>query len=186
MIVNNQKKIEFINDCNCMVNYNELEKAIIWYQDRPTTRLRHIYLFGNYPAITIHKEKIHIHRLLMMYWNNIKKINRNIYVHHIDGNKLNALKDNLEFIEASKHQSQHNKGRIISDYQREIIRLNNMKRKGIKRGIIRKDITYFKIYELYKKGYSINKISKELNYEWSQVKLRLKEIFDNKNLLEEE
>ena len=61
-----------------------------------------------------------------------------------------------------------------------------MKRKGIKRGIIRKDITYFKIYELYKKGYSINKISKELNYEWSQVKLRLKEIYNNKNLLEEE
>lgn len=57
MIVKSQKRIEFINDCNCIVDYNELEKAIIWYQQKPTSRLRHIYLHGNYPAISINTEK---------------------------------------------------------------------------------------------------------------------------------
>lgn len=31
MIVKFQKKIEFINDCNCIVDYEELEKAMLWY-----------------------------------------------------------------------------------------------------------------------------------------------------------
>lgn len=57
MIVKFQKKIEFINDCNCIVDYEELEKAMLWYQDKPTSRLKHIYMFGNYPAVTIFKEK---------------------------------------------------------------------------------------------------------------------------------
>ena len=60
MIVNKQKRIEFINDCNCIVDYIELEKAILWYQERPTSRLKHIYLSGNYPAVTIFNKKIHI------------------------------------------------------------------------------------------------------------------------------
>lgn len=47
-------------------------------------------MFGNYPAVTIFKEKIHIHRLLMMYWNGIRKLDKNTYVHHINENKLNA------------------------------------------------------------------------------------------------
>ena len=38
MMVKSQKRIEFINDCNCIVDYNELEKAIIWYQQKPTKR----------------------------------------------------------------------------------------------------------------------------------------------------
>ena len=58
MIVKFQKKIEFINDCNCIVDYEKLEKAMLWYQDKPTSRLKHIYMFGNYPAVTIFKEKI--------------------------------------------------------------------------------------------------------------------------------
>ena len=45
MIVKFQKKIEFINDCNCIVDYEELEKAMLWYQDKPTSRLKHIYMF---------------------------------------------------------------------------------------------------------------------------------------------
>lgn len=52
-----------------------------------------------------------------------------------------------------------------------------------KKGIIKKDITYKKIWELHKKGFSINKISKELNYDWLQVKTRIDEIYDNPELL---
>ena len=36
MTVNKQKPIKFINETNCLVDYNELEKAILWYQERPT------------------------------------------------------------------------------------------------------------------------------------------------------
>lgn len=34
------------------------------------------------------------------------------------------------------------------------------------------------------KGYSINRIAKELNCDWSTVKAREKDIFDNPELLE--
>lgn len=132
MIVKKQKKIEFINDCNCIVDYIELEKAILWYQEKPTSRLKHIYLHGNYPAVTIFNKKIHIHRLLMMYWTNNKDISSKIYVHHIDENKLNASKNNLEFIDVVIHQSKHNKGKIITEKQKEAIRKSNHKRLGRK------------------------------------------------------
>lgn len=182
MIVKSQKRIEFINDCNCIVDYNELEKAIIWYQQKPTSRLRHIYLHGNYPAISINTEKIHVHRLLMEYWLKTK-IPRNYYVHHINENKLDARKENLAIVFMTIHQSKHNKGKTISEKQKEVIRINNHKRLGTKRNFTRKDISYKKIWNLYQKGYSINKISRELNYDWQQVKDRLNEIYDNPELL---
>lgn len=46
MIVKFQKKIEFINDCNCIVDYEELEKAMLWYQDNLT--IDRINNDGNY------------------------------------------------------------------------------------------------------------------------------------------
>lgn len=63
-----QKKIEFDNECKCLVDYSELEKAILWYQKKPSLSKKKIYLHGHYPAVSIHNEKIHVHRLLMQYW----------------------------------------------------------------------------------------------------------------------
>jgi len=48
------------------------------------------------------------------------------------------------------------------------------------RGIAKENITYRQIWDLYKQGYSVNKISKELSYGWHEVNKRLKEIFNNK------
>lgn len=185
MIVNSQKKIEFINDCNCIVDYDELEKAIIWYQEKPTSRVKHIYLHGNYPAVTIFNNKIHIHRLLMNYWLNAK-MPTSFFVHHINGNKLDARKENLSVVFGVTHQSKHNKGKSITEKQRKSIILSNHERLGTKRGFNRNDISYNKIWELHQRGYSINKISKALKYDWSQVKLRLNEIYENPKLLEGE
>lgn len=132
MIVKEQKQIQFINDCNCIVDYNELEKAILWFQEKPTCRLKHIYIHMKYPCVSIHKAKIHIHRLLMMYWNGVRTLDTKIYVHHINSNKLDCSRTNLIFITDKEHQSLHNKGKKLSDVHKAKIAENNRKRKGVK------------------------------------------------------
>lgn len=125
-----QKPILFKNECGCIVDYLELEKAILWFQDFNTHSKKKIYLYGSYPAVSIGNKKIHVHRLLMMFWNN-RKLERNEYCHHIDGNKLNSLKYNLEIVECSEHQSMHNKGKTITEEHKEKIRESNRNRKRI-------------------------------------------------------
>ena len=110
MIVTHQKSIRFNNTCGCVVDCVLLEKAVIWYQDRPTSANKKIYLHGKYPAVSIHRTKIHIHRLLMSYMKR-RILSRCEYVHHKDENKLNATITNLEIQDASHHQSITNKGR---------------------------------------------------------------------------
>lgn len=39
-----QRKIEFINNCCAVVDYDELEKAILWYSCKPTISKKSIYL----------------------------------------------------------------------------------------------------------------------------------------------
>lgn len=184
MTVKIQRAIRFNNTCNCIVDYKELEKAIIWYAKSPVQSIKKIYIHGEYPAITINRDKIHIHRLLMNYWLNTK-LPTNFYVHHINENKIDARKENLAVVFITTHQSKHNKGKINTEKQRKATRESNHKRLGIKKGFYRKDISYTKIWELHQTGYSINKISKELNYDWEQVKIRLNEIYENPELLED-
>lgn len=126
-----QKPIFFKNTCNCIVDYIELEKAILWMQEFNTHSKKKIYLFGKYPGVTIGNKKIHVHRLLLMYWEG-RILDRKEYSHHIDGNKLNSSRDNLEIMDCSVHQSIHNKGKAISEEHKEAIRVYNRKRKGIK------------------------------------------------------
>lgn len=54
----------------------------------------------------------------MMFWLNSYIPNCYI-VHHVDGNKLNANKENLCLMFISTHQSLHNQGKTISDEQRK-------------------------------------------------------------------
>ena len=183
MIVNKQMRIEFINDCKCNVDYEELEKAINWYSEKPTARLKHIYMFGNYPAVSIYNEKIHVHRLLMMYWLRCK-LPSEYFVHHIDENKLNALKENLSVVLSSTHQSKHNKGKTLTRSHREKISIQNHKRKGLKKNKYRQDVNIDKINEMRNKGFSINKIANELNCDWTTVRARLQE-YDNPEFLKE-
>ena len=65
-MIKEQKKIKFVNDCNALVDYEELEKAVLWYAESHVISIKHIYMHGNYPAVSICDEKIHIHRLLIM------------------------------------------------------------------------------------------------------------------------
>ena len=111
MKINKQKPIEFINNCNCEVDISDLMRAILWFANgKPVARFKTIFIYGRYPAVSIYEQKIHIHRLLWMWLHN-RKLDRDEYVHHLDGNKLNARTINLHLMSASEHQRKVNKGR---------------------------------------------------------------------------
>lgn len=131
MIINRQKPIEFNSLAECLFDAKELRKAILWYSRKPVARLKHIFLYGKYYAVSIYDQKIHIHRLLMMYWLQ-RDLERDEYVHHKNGNRFNNLKENLELMSASLHQSITNKGRKHTKEHNHKIGLANKKRKGIK------------------------------------------------------
>lgn len=111
MILKKQKPIEFNSPAEVIFPRTDLKKAILWYSDgKPVARLKHVFLYGKYYAVSIYDEKIHLHRLLMMYWLQ-RDLEPDEYVHHIDGYKFNNERSNLEVMTASQHQSITNKGR---------------------------------------------------------------------------
>ena len=173
MIVKEQKPIIIKNCCNAIFDENDLKKAIIWYAKQPVSRIKTVYMYGNYPAVSIYSEKIHIHRLLMMYWLK-RNLDRGEYVHHKDRNRLNATKDNLELINAHQHQSLHSKGKKLSEEHRRRIIEANKKRKG-KKLKKRVNIPIEELKILLTQGWSINKIAKYYNCDWSTIKNRIYE-----------
>lgn len=178
MIVKEKKDIIFRNDCKATFDENVLRNAICWYSSKPVCKIKHIFLYGKYPAVSIYDKKIHIHRLLKMYEVGTD-IDSNQYIHHKDGDKLNALLDNLEIIDSHKHQSIHNKNKTLSEEHRKKISLANKKRKGIK---MKKRVRMDDLKKLLDSGYSINRISKIYGCDWSTVKNR---IHENPELWEE-
>ena len=178
-----QKPIKLINDCDAIVNYKELENAILWYSKSYVTSIKHIYMHGNYPSVSIGKQKIHIHRLLMMYWIGAN-IPKDFCVHHNNGNKMDAQKENLSLVNSSYHLSKHNKGKKLTEKQIESIIRFNHSRKG-KRGNYKRDVSAKQVYDLKMLGYSFNKISIMTKLDWSCVKQRYDDfIRDNPELLE--
>ena len=126
-----QLKITFDNNCNAKFNEVDLRRAIRWYSNKPVFKFKKVFISGKYPAVSIYDRKIHIHRLLMMYW-----LKRDLasweYVHHKDEDRLNSFKENLEVIPASEHQSNHNKGVPKSESFKRQISKANENRKGMK------------------------------------------------------
>lgn len=110
MKILNQKPIEFNSPAEVLYDVGDLKRAIEWYSNKPVARLKHIFLYGKYYAVSIYEQKIHVHRLLMMYWLR-RDLEIDEYVHHKNGNRYNNLKENLEIMSASSHQSLTNKGR---------------------------------------------------------------------------
>ena len=174
MRIKGRKKITFINDCGVMVSVYELERAMNWYSEKPSAPTKHIYMHGQYPAVSIYREKVHVHRLLMMYWLQIS-IPSDCFVHHIDGNKLNALRENLCLMPCREHQSKHNKNKKLTENHKRKIGEKNRLRRGIKMKKQRQDITVENVIALRERGNSINKIAKKLNCGWSTVLSRIEE-----------
>ena len=181
MIINKQKPIEFNSPHEVLFDRDDLKKAILWYSDKPVCRLKHVYLHGKYYAVSIYENKIHIHRLLMMYWEK-RDLQRNEHVHHINGNKFNNLRKNLKIVDESEHISLHNKGRKFSDEHRMRISLSNKRRKGVK--LSRKyNFNKSDLIDIYRGRISVNKIAEKYGCDWSTVDRHYKEfIFDNPEL----
>lgn len=180
MIVKHQKPIRFINTCNCIVDERELEKAILWYSAKPVLGTKKIFLHGEYPAVSIHKEKIHVHRLLMMYWMR-RRLSSNEYVHHLNHEKLCALQSNLSVMIGPGHQSLHNKGKKFSYEHRRKISEANRARSGKVKLKKRRQIPINELKTLLSEGKSINFIAKHFGVDWSTIKQRINE---NPDLLE--
>jgi hypothetical protein len=174
MIVKMQRPIQFQNDCGCIVDLKELERAIFWYTNKPVFSKKRIFMHGKYPAVAIHNEKIHVHRLLMMYWKN-RRLRKDEYVHHVDENKLNASKDNLDLIPEKLHQSMHNKGRIFLEIHKSRISEANRRRAGTIVFQKKRFIPLDKLGTMLKEKRSINSIAKHFGVDWSTIKARINE-----------
>lgn len=110
MTVNIQRPIIIEKTCHVWIDRPTLAAAIAWYAKKPVCRVKRIYMYGRYPAVSIHEEKIHCHRLLMMYKLG-RKLKASEWVHHKDENRINCRLENLELTTDKEHGSHHNKGR---------------------------------------------------------------------------
>jgi hypothetical protein len=167
----NQSSLTFINKCECIVDYDILEKAMLWITHAPLKKNRVIYLHGKYPCVSIYNNKFHVHRLIKAFLEN-RVLLKSEFVHHKNHNKLDSSLGNLEIMNDSAHQSLHNKGKKLSIEHRNKISKAGENRKGTRNKSSRPDITPEMVYLLSSQGHSFNHISKSLKLDWSCVKQR--------------
>jgi len=181
MTIRNQKKIKWDNKCNCIVDLDILTKSVIWYSKSPVQEHKSIYLYGEYAAVSIGKEKVHIHRLLMNYVIGYI-IPTELSVHHLDGNKLNNSISNLAIMVGSYHNKHHMKGFHPTEKQIEATIEANHKRKGthIKKRV---NIPKKELEQFIKDGKTISWMANHFKCDWSTVNRR---IHENAELLEEQ
>ena len=147
-----EKETTFENSCNALFEKDLLCEAIKekcqklnkYYYNKYK-----IYLHNGYPCVSIAHNKFRIHRLLGEFI--YGKIEKDYVIHHIDGNRLNNKKDNLQLISKSEHSSIHNKNKHYTPCLKAI---KNARNKNF-----RSDITKEKCEELRKNGYTLEKMS---------------------------
>lgn len=98
----------FINDCGCKLDSaKKLSDAILWLSEGKSHKVKTIYMYGEYPAVTIRGRKVHVHRLLAAYEHKYC-IPEGLIVHHKNGNKLDNRLKNLEIMCCKIHGRNHN------------------------------------------------------------------------------
>lgn len=74
-------------------------------------------MYGRYPAVSIHKTKIHIHRLLYGFVHQVGFF-KDDYIHHKNHDRLDAQIENLELMKGAAHSSYHNNGKTLTPEHR--------------------------------------------------------------------
>lgn len=158
--------MEFKNDCNSYFIKEDLEKAIKEKVHNSKHKLKDEYrlvLRNGYPTVCIGHDRYYVHRLLAeLYFGNCE------VVHHIDHNRLNNLKNNLEPMTFSQHAFHHHKGK---DFRSDDSIKASITAMAIKRK--RQDVTTERVKELRESGMTIEQISKELHCGVNTVSRRL-------------
>ena len=161
--------MEFINECNCIVDYKILEKSIIEECKRrnivPKDSYK-IYMYRGYAGISLKHDKVSVHRIIGKYMVGCD-LGSEIHVHHIDGNKLNNNVSNLQVIKNELHIKEHHIEQYVSDKHKR-----NFGNRA-KELISRKDVTKEKVKELRERGLTIPEIAKELKCGYNTVCRRL-------------
>lgn len=181
-MIKSQKHISFVNNCGAIYDEDVLQDSILWYAEKFVERVKTIYLYGRYPAVSIGKFKIHIHRLIGLFL--LQNKTSKLHIHHKNGNKLDCRVENLDFLSAREHLSHHNKGHKPSIAAIRATIASNHLRKGKRAKPKRPDITPKQIYDMRLSGKSFNQISKEINMDLGCVKQRYDDfIHDNPELI---
>ena len=161
--------MELINSCNCIVDCNILEKAIIAECDRRGIEPKHsykIYDYRGYAGISLKHDKVSVHRIIGKYIVGFD-FGSNISVHHLDGNKMNNSISNLQVIRSDLHIREHDIHQHVSeDHKRSF-------GKRMKPIISRTDVTRENVAELREIGLTIPEIAKKLNCGINTVNRRL-------------
>ena len=165
-------KKHFNNECDCIVDYEMLYKAVDDKCRKLNCYLHNEYriiLRNSYPAICINRQWHYVHILIgENVYGNIRK---GYVIHHKDKNKLNAMPENLELMSALKHSKIHGNERKGRDYRS----LEGKERSvnAAREVTTRKDVTAEKVKCLREQGMTIPEIAKELNCSINTVGRRL-------------
>ncbi len=162
--------MKFENTCNCIVDYKILEQAILEECSRrhikPKSEYK-IYPFRGYAGISLKHDKVSVHRIVGKYMIGMD-FDRNIVVHHIDGNKFNNSISNLQIMKNSFHTKEHYPVQFVS-----ISHLSNARKKAAEK-IRRNDVTKEEVLKLYQQGLTYNEIASELHCGRTTVSRRIK------------
>lgn len=147
--------MKFDNACNCIVDYDVLENAIIEECKRrniaPKDEYK-IYMYRGYAGISMKHDKVSVHRIIGKYMVGYD-FESEIVVHHIDGNKLNNGINNLQILKNNFHTKEHG---LVSLVDKDKLKENVKK---ATEAIKRKDVTKEKVKELREKGFTVKQIA---------------------------
>ena len=157
--------MNFENKCEAIFDKKDLEMAIreMCKQIGKKEKERYIIaLHGGYPSVCIAHGHYRIHSLLGNFYYKNHEV-----IHHMDGNKRNALKKNLIPMTNSEHAKIHHIVDYVSDEHKKSFG------KRVASMVRRDDVTEENVRMLREQGFTIPQIAEKLNCGYNTVCRRL-------------
>lgn len=151
--------MEFIKPTDVYFDENDLEAAILTLTDKPKEAYK-IFIRNSYPCFCIGHKHYYVHRVLGgFYFGDLD----GYLIHHINGEKTDNTRENLQKISNSEHTRLHHTGRDFRSTQGVINGVNAMaekrKRKDVKsedvKALRAKGLTYKELAEHFHCGQSV-------------------------------